>query len=245
MNPGWKVHVLSRTEWQDWLPASCIDEFNRLRIIKHAHQTDWLRLQLLNAHGGIWADATTICRQPLESWLPADSRHGFFAFRNTGTDRLLANWFIASIAGHPLLARWLRGYSKCLRLPRPLFLPTLQNKLRHRLKQHIQQPKATARIWCHPLTAALTAHLPYYCQHYCFAEALRRNPSYKHIWNAVPVREAGPCHWLQHHAHETVTSDSLSRLNANNSPVFKLNWRRNTCEQPMIKAEFERHGLTG
>ncbi len=64
-----------------------------------------IRLSLLHRHGGVWADATTICMQPLDEWLPAAASSGFFAFRAHAEGRPLSNWFLAATPHHLIVKR--------------------------------------------------------------------------------------------------------------------------------------------
>lgn len=105
-NPDWAVHVLSAES------AEVRDVFARLpETMLTAHRADVLRLALLDKHGGVWADASTFCATSLDQWLlKCLEVQGFFAFKfKPGMDRLLANWFLASIPGHDLTRSWLQN----------------------------------------------------------------------------------------------------------------------------------------
>jgi SAM-dependent methyltransferase len=78
----------------------------RTKTITAASLSDIVRLLLLHEFGGVWADATLYCNQPLNDWLPSAAGTGFFAFANPGPDRLLASWFLAAAPGNRLLAKW-------------------------------------------------------------------------------------------------------------------------------------------
>jgi hypothetical protein len=69
-----------------------------------------LRLKLLSAHGGVWADATLLCHRPLETWLPLACPTGFFAFTDAGPDRLVESWFIVSEPRSRLVSGWAAAY---------------------------------------------------------------------------------------------------------------------------------------
>jgi mannosyltransferase OCH1-like enzyme len=71
-----------------------------------AHRADLLRLDLLDRHGGVWADATCACQTPLDHWLPAVAYRGFFAISRPVADRALSNRFLAGAPGHLLARRW-------------------------------------------------------------------------------------------------------------------------------------------
>jgi hypothetical protein len=70
--------------------------------------SDIVRIVLLARHGGVWADATVLCLRPLDEWLPACLGNGFFGFARPKPDRLIASWFLAAAANHPLALAWHR-----------------------------------------------------------------------------------------------------------------------------------------
>ena len=68
--------------------------------------SDQIRLELLNHHGGVWADATAMCATPLDDWLEDRMTNGFFAFSRPGQDRMISTWFLASHTGGYIVKRW-------------------------------------------------------------------------------------------------------------------------------------------
>jgi hypothetical protein len=61
---------------------------------------------LLARYGGVWADSTTYCLQPLDAWLPGATTSGFFAFAKPGPDRMISSWFLAAAQGNALVEQW-------------------------------------------------------------------------------------------------------------------------------------------
>ena len=108
-NPDYVVRRFTRRDLREQLPEF-FSRFGRLRSLLLRRRitiqalSDLLRIRLLNRHGGIWADGTTLCRKPLRDWLPEQMPHGFFAFHNEVDGRILSRWFLASTPGHPLTA---------------------------------------------------------------------------------------------------------------------------------------------
>lgn len=234
--PGWELRILDAHSWQAWLPPASVARLPRFGQLSAAMQSDWLRLQLLQTHGGVWADATLLCRAPLEPWLGPLCTSGFFAFRDPGPDRLLSSWLLASEPSHPLTQAWLERFERFLLLPQQPWLPPLQKQIRQTLKRRFRTSPHAARLWCHPITQFLTAHRPYFSLHYCFAEAIRTEPRLQHLWNQVPRRPAAPCHWLQDEAQQPMRPALLQDLQQHAAPVFKLNRRLNHLDQPLIQA---------
>jgi hypothetical protein len=109
-NPGWTIRRLSWSNLQDYAPdVSYI--FDPDKDISPQAVSDILRLALLNRHGGVWADATLLCMQPLDPWLEAAVRPaGLWMYHGHGggMDGRFgpASWFIASEARSPIIARW-------------------------------------------------------------------------------------------------------------------------------------------
>lgn len=101
-NPGVEVRALSGDDWRESVPAAEATRIARAPL--PVVLSDLLRLELLHRHGGVWADATTLCATPLAEWLPERLAHGFVAFARPGPDRPLSNWFLAAPPGDPTVA---------------------------------------------------------------------------------------------------------------------------------------------
>ena len=100
LNPGWKVVLLDNSNVGKFIKIHKLcSEPTHLQM---AHQSDLIRLQLLHRYGGVWADATTYCRAPLDDWIDDACQSGFFAFHQPAPDRVMSNWFLASHKGNPI-----------------------------------------------------------------------------------------------------------------------------------------------
>ncbi len=104
-NPHWTIQSLDRRTLAHFLPADIVE--NILSTPKEAEAlSDQIRLELLHRHGGVWADATSVCVAPLDDWLPDVMPYGFFAFARPGPDRMLSTWFLAAEKGSYIVERW-------------------------------------------------------------------------------------------------------------------------------------------
>lgn len=109
-NPDWDVRVLDANTVQDAADMSDYPAHLPQRFFANL-----LRLRLLKEHGGVWADATVYCHQPLANWLPLHLTTGFFALRNPGPGRWICSWFLISEPGHVIPTAWEQTYAKLLR----------------------------------------------------------------------------------------------------------------------------------
>jgi len=79
--------------------------------IPPAAAADILRVFLLARYGGVWCDATILCRKPLMEWLPAAAPRGVFAYAPEKCDQQepipVMSSFLAASPGHPIFVRWL------------------------------------------------------------------------------------------------------------------------------------------
>jgi len=100
-NPGWSIRMLDEDAAFDLTGLPDMP-----RRVEPNHLANLIRLRLLSRHGGIWTDATTLCRRPLDGWIDAAAASGFFAFARPQPVRALANWFIAALPADPLLQAW-------------------------------------------------------------------------------------------------------------------------------------------
>lgn len=120
-NLGWEIRQISRADLPkllgDFRPL-----YERLRVamnpleqfgglwIPPAAESDLLRLILLTLYGGIWVDATMLCRRPLDEWLPEAAASGFFAFspEDEAEQLPIMSSFLAAEPGNKIVVTWLR-----------------------------------------------------------------------------------------------------------------------------------------
>jgi hypothetical protein len=105
LNPGFEVRALDGPGAADYLDARTFEQIAAVPKEPEAF-SDQIRIELLHAHGGVWADATAMCAVPLEHWLPQRLRCGFFAFERPTPDRMIASWFLAASAASNIVAQW-------------------------------------------------------------------------------------------------------------------------------------------
>ncbi|HEV7449295.1 MAG TPA: capsular polysaccharide synthesis protein [Candidatus Paceibacterota bacterium] len=99
-NSDWEVVLLTDQNLNAYIALPSL----AAKDIPHAAYSDIVRVELLTKYGGVWADATTLCTAPLDSWLPGVMQSGFFAFEKPKTT--LASWFLAAQQGNNLMAQW-------------------------------------------------------------------------------------------------------------------------------------------
>lgn len=102
--PDHEIRLLDRDSALNWLPALRAD-FDALPAYR---QADWLRIQLLARHGGVWMDASILLARNLD-WLHqqrerrAASYVGFYINRYTTRPEqpVVENWLMAAVPGCP------------------------------------------------------------------------------------------------------------------------------------------------
>ena len=217
-NPDWDVvFVDSRNVW-DYLDRGAIP-VARLMATSPQVYANAIRLCLLDAHGGVWADATTFCRTPLSEWLTPPPG-GFFAFSAPGADRMLSNWFIASTKGHYLIQVMTREYIGILERVGPLTV------FSHAMVDDILARAETTDVFFDPLLLDTLHGYPYFLFHYLFARLYRSDEKFKQAWDATRKISAHPSHAAQSLDLRAPTDGAAREtLRAANPLVHKLDWR--------------------
>jgi hypothetical protein len=105
LNPAWEVRAVDGPALAEYLPAEVFAQIASVPKEPEAF-ADQIRIELLYAHGGVWADATAMCAAPLDDWLPQRMRTGFFAFERPTSDRMIATWFLAASVPCNVVAKW-------------------------------------------------------------------------------------------------------------------------------------------
>jgi hypothetical protein len=108
-NPDWTIQLVDENNLKDFVTD--IDYVYRESISPQA-KSDIIRLALLRKHGGVWADATLLCMQPLDKWVPDAIRPaGFWMYHGKGGGTMSrrdgpACWFIVSIKDSYIIKKW-------------------------------------------------------------------------------------------------------------------------------------------
>jgi hypothetical protein len=109
-NLEWTVHYIDLDNLKDYV--SDIDYiYDPNKNISPQAKSDIIRLSLLKNHGGIWADATMLCMQPLDHWVyEATEPVGLWMYHGHGAGMPKeigpASWFIVAKPDNYLIHRW-------------------------------------------------------------------------------------------------------------------------------------------
>jgi hypothetical protein len=107
-NPEWTLHLINIDNLKDYV--NDIDYIYEKNINPQA-KSDIIRLSLLKNHGGVWADATMLCMQPLDHWVhDAVESSGIWMYHGHGGGMSKeigpASWFIVSKPESYIITKW-------------------------------------------------------------------------------------------------------------------------------------------
>lgn len=109
--PGHEIRLLHAATVADHLPGLRIPA--RWAELPAYRQSDWLRIQLIARHGGLWMDATTILTRPLDWVEQAQQQHaaefvGFYIDMYSADPQhpMVENWFLAAVPGSRFVRDW-------------------------------------------------------------------------------------------------------------------------------------------
>lgn len=111
-NPDWKINYIDLENLKDYV--NDIDYiYDTDKTITPQAKSDIIRLSLLKNHGGIWADATMLCMQPLDHWVDETvEKIGMWMYRGGGYRGKLphswgwASWFIVAKKNNEIINKW-------------------------------------------------------------------------------------------------------------------------------------------
>lgn len=114
-NPLFSIRILNQVQLSEYIPELPM-HFHELPVPK---QSDWIRLELLRLHGGIWVDASTILTQSLDWVLEEQQRTqaefvGYFLEKFTTQPEcpVVENWFMAAPPASAFIADLQQEFSK-------------------------------------------------------------------------------------------------------------------------------------
>lgn len=132
--PDHQLRLLDRDSVDQWLPALRTD-FDEMPANR---QADWLRIQLLARHGGVWMDASMLLSRDL-GWLHETRRRraadyvGFYIDRYTTRPELpiVENWLMASVPGGRFVTALATAFDRALDEGAEALLQRLHGEGRH------------------------------------------------------------------------------------------------------------------
>jgi hypothetical protein len=113
LNPDWDIRILNEKTISNY-----IDHFN-FEGCTVQHQSDILRIKLLEKYGGVWADASTLPMKPLTGNIThMDKGTGVFFYRYIPAHNNIhiSSWFIISKQPHHyLIKKFVHAFEKKLK----------------------------------------------------------------------------------------------------------------------------------
>lgn len=225
-NRDWDIELVSAANIAEYLDGF---NFANIRHVSPNHQSDLIRLHLLEQHGGVWADAAVVCRRPLNDWLPPFVVSGFFAFSRPARARQCASWFMASTRGGPIVTTVREMLSTYLSSND--FSPPgrLRRSLLYRLSPVLDSTEFFSRFWFSKASRLYLRSKPYFAMHYLFNQAVRDRQDCRLQWERTPKYPAEGPHLV---AKMGMTAPATSELSAiidqSKEPMFKLSWKHAT-----------------
>jgi hypothetical protein len=221
-NPSWRVVCLG----QDDLPAVASVDYSsgNIATLSLQHQADLLRLDLLAHHGGVWADATCFCVQPLDDWLVPRMESGFFAFHRPQPDRIISNWFLAAQPGNVLVSRlfdWMLTHwrDRSFRTDERQLLEKVLTRL-------LRGSSRTRGWWFSPVIRDRLAVSPYFAFTYGFEKLVGADSECGAVWQRTPKVSAVEPHHLYRAGLLAPPSAALrSEIDRREVPVYKTAWK--------------------
>lgn len=242
-NPDWKVIILTNENIPDYLGKEF--KLHTQPGVNIVAASDIIRLNLLAKYGGVWADATCFCCQPLDQWLPnvEEGEGDFFAFSNPAKDKRIASWFLATRAEGVFISRlrdeanryWSENnfnFYQSHILLRPLGKLFQNSFVLNKLSNHLKQNPEMTRHWFSPVVRRLFNVYPYFWLHYLSNLLIANDEPCRRSWVAMEKIPADLPHTLQHIGLERpLTAEIKTEMDNLNTPVHKLSWRVSPSEK--------------
>jgi hypothetical protein len=220
-NPGWRVITLDDASLPEY--ASVDYSTGIIGGLTMQQKSDLIRMDLLSHHGGVWADATCFCVQPLDDWLVQKMESGFFAFHRPRPSRIISSWLLAAEPGNILATRMFEGLLgywgkhgfRNRQWPLPLKV----------LTRVLQRSPRTRGWWFSPVIADGLRLSPYYAIMYMFEKLVSEDPDCARAWRDTPKVSAGPPHRLYRAGLlSPVTPELRAEIDRREVPAYKTAW---------------------
>ena len=115
-NPDFKIHAMNLSEAEKIINRKQYYTDSSWNKASIQAKSDIIRVELLGAYGGVWADATVYCNEPLSNWIYKlrieDTRGGFFAYErkdkavNEQNEPWISSWFLIATTHSRIIKIW-------------------------------------------------------------------------------------------------------------------------------------------
>ena len=107
-NPDWEVRIVNSKSLAQWTTTPVL-KFRWADTPQR--KADFVRLELLSIHGGVWADASLLMTRSIDWVLDIQTtRHceliGYTIGTREGELPIMENWFFACVSGSPFVKAW-------------------------------------------------------------------------------------------------------------------------------------------
>ena len=195
-NPDYKVNHISMANLKDYLDGPELEYMSK--VTTHQALSDIIRLSLLAKYGGVWADATMLCMQPLSAWAEeklAPSQIWMYHGQGGKMHPLCgpSSWFIlVAHANHEIITKW---------------------------------KQACDTFWT---ARCMTQQLEYFWMDGLFKSLYHSDMSFKRLWDKVPFVDCDKpvqAHYLAFN-NDMITSSAQIKANLETNPPFALKLSR-------------------
>ena len=115
-NPDFEIHAMNLSEAEKLINRKQYYNDSSWNKVSIQAKSDIIRVELLGAFGGVWADATVYCNEPLSNWIYKlrieDSLGGFFAYErkdkavNKQNAPWISSWFLIATTHSRIIKIW-------------------------------------------------------------------------------------------------------------------------------------------
>jgi hypothetical protein len=237
-NSGWDIRVLDKAALKDTIDLEGLDQ--RPDITMQA-LSDVIRVKILMTHGGVWADSTLFCVQPLDSWLPNYFSDHFFAFASDRNDRLMTTWFLAGNNKSRILNHWTEDMVALWKDNQFRQYSYWGKQVNRKLTSLRKRNIISNNFWFSPLMLKVFRLFPYPVNMYIFEKTLDLHPELQSLWFDRSLLYDTPAEYLQNKLgmNSPKTDKSMEFITHTKTPVHKLNWRQDAgCAATDSNLEF-------
>jgi hypothetical protein len=223
-NPDWEVIFLDQENIKDYITLSLPPE--TLSELSVNHQSDITRIELLAKYGGVWADATSLCRRPLDEWLNEYIQSGFFAFvyKTRGYGWILS-WFLAAEKNHPIVVKMNNMLTSFWGNNEFYHKGKIASERIRFLEKFLNRKYKTTRFWTTWIIRKTFKVYPYFIFHYMFADLINSNRELLNLFMEMKPFYNSGFDFGPQGLLKPLTAQIRQEIDAGVYPIYKLTHR--------------------